>query len=93
MNCIVQELAVAPKSKQNLKQYCKKMEVCIENSIRYTFHSFFSWFQGKMQDSFLFDFISEETLFTPPFSRMGLGLAMCADIGTIYFYCFLCANF
>ena len=26
-----------------------------------------------------FDFISKETLFTFPFSRMGLGFAMCAD--------------
>ena len=44
-----------------------------------------------MQGFISFAFISEESLFTFPFSgmgrmgRMGLGLAMCADGGTIYF--------
>ena len=73
--------------------YCKKMEVYIEKSIRYTFpfiFSGFSWFQRKMQGLISFDFILEETLFTSPFSRMGLGLAMYADGGTIYFYFSLC---
>ena len=88
VNCVVQELAVAPISKQKWKQYCKKMEVYIENNIRYTCPFIFSWFQRKMQGFISFDFISEETLFTSPFSRMGLGLAMCADGGTIYFYVF-----
>ena len=37
-------------------------------------------------------FISKETLFTFPSSRMGLGLAICADGGTIYFQ-FLWASF
>ena len=41
-----------------------------------------------MQGFISFDFISEETLFTFGFSRMGLGLAMCADGGMIYFYFF-----
>ena len=37
-----------------------------------------------MQDAGIrfFDFISKETLFTFPFSRMSLGFAMCADVGT-----------
>ena len=41
-----------------------------------------------MQGFISFDFISEETLFTSLFSRMDLGLAMCADGGTIYCYFF-----
>ena len=45
-----------------------------------------------MQGFISFDFISEETLFTFPFSRMGLGLAICADGTTIYLI-FLCASF
>ena len=39
-----------------------------------------------MQGFISFDFISEEALFTFPFSRMGLGLiVMCPDGGTIYY--------
>ena len=41
-----------------------------------------------MQGFISFDFISEEALFTFPFSRMGIGFAMCADGGTICFYFF-----
>ena len=40
-----------------------------------------------------FDFTSEETLFTLPFSRMGLGLTMCADGDTIYFFSVQVFNF
>ena len=44
--------------------------------------------QHKMQGFISFDFISKEALFTFPLSRMGPGLAICADCGTIYFYFF-----
>ena len=57
------------------------MEVYIENSIN-TFSSI-DGFQRKMQGFISCDFISEEALFTFPFSRMGLGLAMWADGGRV----------
>ena len=49
------------------------------------------WFQRKTQGFTSFDFISKETLFTFPFSRIGLGFAMWADGGTIYCI-FLCES-
>ena len=43
------------------------------------------WFQCKTQGFTSFDFISKETLFTFPFSIIGLGFAICTDDGTINF--------
>ena len=54
--------------------------------------SCFSGFSAKRKDSFLLTFFSEETLFTCPFSKVGLGFAMCADGGSISLF-FLCASF
>ena len=71
-----------------------KMEIILQENGRthrkqhIGFHSCFSGFQRKLQGFISFDFILEETLFIFPFSRMGLGLAMCADSGTICFYFF-----
>ena len=41
-----------------------------------------------MQGFISSDFISKETFFIFPFSRVGRGLAMRADCGTAYFYFF-----
>ena len=68
------------------------MEVYIENSIRYTFPFMFWWFHCETQGFDSFDFISKETLFTVLFSRMGVGFAMSADGGTIFFLFLLIAS-
>ena len=54
MYCIVQELAMATKSKQTWKKYYKQMEVYVENSVR--FRSCFSGFGARRKDSLLLTF-------------------------------------
>ena len=58
-----------------------------QHKVHFSIHVL-SGFQRKMHGFISFDFISEEALFTFPFSRMGLCLAMYADGGTIYFHFF-----
>ena len=77
-----------PNQSPNGNDIARKWKYASKRAYGTLFHSCFSWFQRKMQGFISFDFISEETLFTSPFSRIGLGLAVCADGGTIYFHFF-----
>ena len=86
---------MAPNQNKNGKNIARKWRYTSKTAIRYTFPFMLKLFQRKTQGFTAFDFISKETLFTLPFSKMGLGglgFAMCTDGGTIYSI-FLCASF